>query len=279
MSFRLTRYRLKTEWLRILLGLMFAVILFSWYGAGNVVANLYHSMSSFSLVYEMGVERLAESIGVDADEPALAELDTAYRFILQESRGFVYSRLVISVNDPIYILLANALAVLFLTGLFQKKRLGPPLAAGLSRGRLFFSLTAVYFSCVVLVWVISANYLIKRYFIVFSPEEQDFFRVTQLTWFCAFLWKATVAYLAAMLLRRPLPAFLAALTLSFAFLLANHSTPNVLPSWIIGGGSTVKSWDPGADLWPMLRTDMVAAFFFVITIIIGWFSFRKRGVE
>ena len=279
MSFRLTRYRLKTEWLRILLGLMFAVILFSWYGAGNVVANMYHSLSSFSLIYEMGVDRLAEKIGVDAAEPALAHMDTAYRFVLQRSRGFVYSRLVISVNDPIYILLANALAVLFLTGLFQKKRMGPPLAAGLSRGRLFFSLTAVYFSCVVLVWVISANYLIKRYFIVFSPEEQDFFKVTQLTWFCAFLWKGTVAYLAAMILRRPLPAFLAALAMSFLFLLANHSTPNVLPSWIIGGGLTVKSWDPGVDLWPMLRTDVVAAVFFVISIIVGWFSFRKGGLE
>lgn len=279
MFFRLTRYRLKTEWLRILLGLMFAVILFSWYSAGNVVANLYHSMSSFSLVYEMGVERLAESIGVDADEPALAELDTAYRFILQESRGFVYSRLVMSVNDPIYILLTNAMAVLLLTGLFQKKRLGPPLAAGFSRGRVFFSLTVVYFFCVVLVWVISATYLINRYFIVFSPEEQDFFRVTQLTWFCAFLWKGTVAYLAAMLLRRPLSAFLVALAVSFILLCVNHTVPHVLPTWIIGGGMSVKSWDPGIDLWPMLRTDIVAAVFFVISIIIGWFSFREGGLE
>ncbi len=279
MFLRLTRYRLKTEWLRILLGLIFAVILFSWYCAGNVVANLYHSLGSFSLVYDLGVDRLAAQVGVDAGEPALADMVTAYRFILHKDRGFVYSRLVMSVNDPIYILIANALAVLFLTGLFRNKRLGPPLAAGFSRGRLFFSLTAVYFCCVALVWVVSASYLLDRYFIAFSPEEQDFFRVTQLTWFCAFLWKGTAAYLAAMLLRRPLPAFLAALAVSFALLLANHSAPNILPSWIIGGGLTVKSWDPGADLWPLLRTDIVAAAFFVLSIIIGWFSFRKGGLD
>ena len=279
MLFRLTRYRLKTEWLRILLGLLFAVILFSWYSAGNVVANLYHSLGSFSRVYEMGVDQLAEKVDVDAAEPALANMYTAYQFILQKYRGFVYSRLVMSVNDPIYILLVNALAVLLLSGLFQKKRLGPPLVAGFSRGRIFFSLTATYFSCIILVWVISATYLINRYFVVFSQEEQDFFQVTQLTWFCAFMWKATIAYLAAMLLRKPLPAFLAALAVSFLFLLANHSTPNILPSWVIGGGLTVKSWDPGVDLWPLLRTDIVSAVFFVITIIIGWFSFRKGGLE
>ncbi len=279
MFFRLTRYRLRTEWLRILLALVFAVILFSWYSAGNSQSNLYHSMGSFSRTYERGVEKVAELAGVDASEPALTELNTAYRFILQKARGFVYSRLVMSVNDPIYILLTNAMAVLLLTGLFQKKRLGPPLVAGFSRGRVFFSLTVVYFFCVVLVWVISATYLINRYFIVFSPEEQDFFRVTQLTWFCAFLWKGTVAYLAAMLLRRPLSAFLVALAVSFILLCVNHTVPHVLPTWIIGGGMSVKSWDPGIDLWPMLRTDIVAAVFFVISIIIGWFSFRKGGLE
>ena len=278
MLFRLTRYRLRAEWLRILLGLTFAVILFSWYGAANIVAEVFHSEGTFAKVYEMGPERLSHNLGVDLPEEALSDLTTAYRTVLRFYRGFIYSRLVMSANDPMDMLVANALAVLLLTGLFQKRRLGPPLAAGFGRRRLFLSLTGVYFGCVILVWNISAVYLLNRYCIEFSPEESEFFRVTQFTWFCSFLWKASVAYLAAMLLRRPLPAFLAALAVYFLFM-SVRSEPNILPTWIIGSGMEVKSWDPGVELWPLIRTDIVAAGSFLVSILASWLAFRKRGLE
>jgi len=44
-----------------------------------------------------------------------------------------------------------ALSVLFLTGPFQKKRLGPLLAAGYSRKLVFLSLLLVYYATVVLI--------------------------------------------------------------------------------------------------------------------------------
>ena len=278
MFFRLTRYRLRAEWLRILLGVAFAVILFSWYGAANIVAEVFHSEGTFAKVYEMGPERLSHNLGVDLPEEAFSDLTTAYHTVLRAYRGFIYSRLVMSANDPMDMLVANALAVLLLTGLFQKKRLGPPLMAGFSRRRLFLSLTGVYFGCAILVWCISAAYLLNRYCVEFAPEELEFFRVTQLTWFCSFIWKASVAYFAAILLRRPLPAFLAALAVYFLFLSA-RSEPNILPSWIIGSGMGVKSWDPGVDLWPLIRTDLVAAGFFLVSILASWLVFRKRGQE
>ena len=279
MFLRLSRYRLKTEWLRLLLGLAFAVILFSWYGALNIVSDTFHSEKSFApTYYDMSRERLAANLDMEIPEEAWADLTTAYRTILRYYRGFIYSRLVMSINDPVDMLVVNALGVLLLTGLFRKKRLGPPLAAGYSRRRLFLSLTGVYFACVVVVWCVSAAYLLNRYCIEFAPEEREFFRVTQLTWFCAFLWNATVAYLASMLLRRPLPAFLAGVAVYF-LCMSFVREPHILPAFIIGTGVTVKTWDPGVDLWPLLRTDIIAAAFFVIAVPAAWLSFRKRGME
>ena len=82
-----------------------------------------------------------------------------------------------------------------------------------------------------------------------------------------------------MLLRRPFPAF--AVTLGIWFILGSITvrTPNVLPSYIIDNSENVKPLLPGVELHPMLRTDIVAAVFFVISILIGWLNFRKRGLE
>lgn len=264
--FCFARYRLKAEWVQLFLGLIFAVILFSWSGVLNIRSEVYHSLKTYAYIHQRDVTNHADLL-------------IGYETSLREARGFIYSRLVMSINDPIPMLVSNGLAVLFITSLFQKKRLGPPLAAGFSRSQLFISLSTVFFVCVTLVWVISATYLLKRYYVEFLPEERDFFLTTQFTWFCAFLWKASFAYLAAILLRKPLPAFLVAVAvwviLGYSFVHA----PNILPAYIIDNGMTVKSWDPGVDLWPLIRTDIVAAVFFVISIIVGWFSFRKRGME
>ena len=275
MFFRLIRYRLKTEWLRLLLGLVFAVILFSWYGAANITSERIHSFNSYVAYYQRETQEEANHKGLlNPDPVARSDLRESYEMLLRDHRGFIYFRLVMSVNDPVPILVANALAVLLLTGLFAKKRLGTPIVAGFSRGRMFFSVTAVYFASIFLVWAISSVFLLNRYCVEFSEEEQEFFLVTQLTWFCAFLWKAAVAYLAAMLIRKPLPAFILAFAISM--ILMYYPEPNVLPSWIIGSTMDVKSLDPGIDLQPLLRTDIVAAGFFVLVILIAWLAFRKR---
>ena len=278
MFFRLTRYRLKTEWLRFLLGIIFAVTLVFWYGTASIPAERLHSFNSYVAYYQRMTQQEAHSKGLQEPEPpAKSDLRAGYEMLLQNSRGFIYSRLVMSVNDPVPILVTNALAVLLLTSLYAIKRLGAPIAAGCSRGCTFFSMTGGYFLSVLLVWVISSDIMLKRYCVEFSTDEQDFFKVIQLTWFCAFLWKSTIAYLAAMLLRRPLPAFFVAFIVSM--ILMYYPEPNILPSWIIGSTMQVNSLDPGIDLQPMLRTDTVAIALFVLSIIVGWLSFRKRGLE
>ena len=82
-----------------------------------------------------------------------------------------------------------------------------------------------------------------------------------------------------MLLRRPLPAFAAALALWFILGNITVRTPNMLPSYIIDNSENVKPLLPGIDLWPLLRTDIVAAGSFVISILVSWLAFRKRGLE
>ena len=277
MFFRLIRYRLKAGGLRLLLGLVFGVVLFSLCSAANVM-DWAHSFHEYETHHQAIMEREARRKGMANPDPAASsDVREGYRTYLRENRGYVYACLVTMVNDWVP-LVANALSVLLLTGIFRKKRLGPPLAAGYSRGRVFLSLTGSYFLCVLLVWVLSSAYLLDRYCVEFAPEEQEFFRVTQLTWFCAFLWHASIAYLFAMLLRSPLPAFAATAAVWLILGFSTAYTPNVLPSYVVQNLDK-PNWEPGADLWPLLRTDIIAAAFFVVAIIVGWLSFRKRGME
>ena len=274
MFFRLTRYRLKTEWLRLLAGLALGVILFSWYGSANVVNERLHSFNSF--VKSSGNSSWSEEDRSDPEPGPKEDLEAQYAVLLRESRDYLIGLLVTAVNDWTPPLTAIPLAVLFLSGLFRNKRVGPMLAAGFSRGRVFLSLTGAYFGCILLIWVVSSAYLLDRYRIEYAPEEQVFFRVTLLTWFCAYLWHASIAYLAAMLLRRPLPAFAAALVLWLILGYSTVRTPNVLPSYIIDNNAGNRPLLPETDLWPMLRTDIVAAGFFAASLLGGWLSFRRR---
>ena len=230
MFFRLIIFRLKAEWLRILLGLVFAVILFSWSGTINIISDPVRSFNKY-VAYAQTVSRnAAQSSGMSDPAPAAnSDLRAGYEKLLRNNRGFIYAVLVMNVNDPIPTLIVNALAVLLLTSLFQKQQMSTSLAAGCSRVRVFLSLTAGYFLAVILVWVISSTYLLNRYMIEFAPEDQGFFLATRLTWFCAFLWHASIAYLLSMLLRRPLPTFLSALVLWFILSRVMATAPNILP--------------------------------------------------
>lgn len=273
MFFRLVLYRLKAGGLRLLLGLVFGVVLFSLCSAANII-DPARSLHAYSTHHQTITEQEARRKGmVNPDPAARSDVREGYRTYLRKNRSYVYACLVTMVNDLVP-LVANALAVILLTGIFRKKRLEPPLAAGYSRGRVFLSLTGGYFLCVLLVWVLSSVYLLDRYCVEFAPEEREFFLVTQLTWFCAFLWHASVAYLFAMLLRGPLTAF-AATAAVWLILGSTVNTPNVLPSCVIEN-LAIPSWEPGPDLWPLLRTDLVAAGFFVLVILIAWLAFRKR---
>ena len=277
MFLRCIRYRLRSDWLRLLLGLVFAVILFSWTGTINIISDELRSFSGYVSHYQDVANHDARKAGLHDPAPANnSDFREGYELLLRETKGYLFAVLVESVNDLSPPLTVIPLAALLITGLFQKKRLGQLLAAGVGRKQAFLSITGVYFGCVALVWAVSAVYLMKRYRIEFAPEEQVFYRVILLTWFCAFLWHASVSYLAAMLLRRPLPAFGAALALWFMFGSITVRTPNVLPSYIIDNSESVKPLLPGIDLQPLLRTDLVAAGFFLLTVLIAWLAFRKR---
>ena len=271
-----TRYRLRSEWLRLLLGMVFAVILFSWFASINIIDDKLRSFDGYLANYQTVSRYEARSQGrAEPETAARSDLRPEYERFLRGNKGFLYAVLVRSVNDFVSFV-ASGLAVLLLTGLFANRRLEAPLAAGYSRGRVFLSLTGVYFGCIVLVWVISSAYLLDRYCIEFAPEEREFFRTVQLTWFCAFLWHASIAYLAAMLLRRSLPAFGAAQVIWLILSITTRAEPNTLPSYVIDNSGDVKPLLPGIDLQPLLRTDLVAVSFFLLAVLVAWLAFRKR---
>ncbi len=273
--FRLTRFRLKAEWL-LLIFVLILMVLYTWFCGLDVRGTSVGSFEMFSHKYS-GIDprMLAKSLGLDA-APEGADMWEIYHAALRDLRGFAYSRILMGAENCA-MLLMDALAVLLLCSLFQKRRLGQFLAAGCSRGQVFLSLTLTYFCCVAALWLAASVYLLSRYHIAFAPEEQAFFRVTQLSWLCSAMFSGSLAYLSAFLLRRPLPAFLAALGVWFILRLTAPDL-SVLPVIILGSG-VIKSWDPGMDTSSLAAGNWITLGVFALCVLLAWFSFRKRGFE
>ena len=284
MFFRLTRYRLKTEWQKIL-GVALCGLLLTWASVNNYTytsKKLCTNYTEFERYYgedylEWGRERLA--MGFDMEPEELGETPgEAFEAIRRVRRGLFYVRLIQGSEGITAVLIFNALAALLLTGLFSRRRLGPLTAAGFSRGRLFLSLTLSFYAAVFLLWRVCSAYAIRLYGVVFAPEERDFYAFTQLSWFLSFLFLSSIAYLSAMLLRRPLYSFLAALGIWFLlrFLLGTDSP---VPVCFLGTGLTVKAWDPGADLSKLSLGNYISLGTFLLAVLLGWLRFRKGGLE
>ena len=273
MLLRLTRYRLRSEWARILLGLFFAGALYFW--AGWINPMPVGRYGNFVATYgELSPEMIAKSLMIDPSE-ASGDLREMHRQLLIRERGAFWHGVIMGTDYIAAWPVSCALSVLFLTGLFQKRRVGPWLSAGYGRGRSFLSLTLVYYGSVLLVWVVASRLLINAYRIAFSPEEQDFYRTTQLNWLCSFLFRASVLYMSSMLFRRPFPAAAAGLGVCLLLLLFRP----VLPFLPLRIAPNARAWNPGADLTNAVSGNITAAGVFVLSIAVGWLSFRKRGME
>lgn len=272
---RFTRYRLKTEWLRFLLGVAFsaAFVILSGFFMTPRVGNYREFVDTYG---GMSPERMAVSLGLDVSElkPTLEE---NYQLLVRKYRGMLYFNLVDGTDFMAGIPVSIALSVLFLTGLFQKKRLEPPLAAGYGRFRIFLSLTLVYYAAVLLMWLLSAKALLTLYSVRWTPEEADFFRITLLGWLLVFLFRASVFYLTSFLLGRPLPAALAGIGTCLLLRWVKSAVP-ALPIRIVPPGPYPNgpTWDPGADLSAVIEGNYIALGAFALSLIAAWFSFRKR---
>ena len=270
---RLTRVRLKAEWLSLILAAIL-VILYVWFCGLNNRGLTLGSYAIFEHTYgSVSPSALAKSLDMEIP-PEGATLQEIYETALQAKRGFLYSRILMSAEDMTFLVL-DALAVLLLCTLFRKRRIGQWLSAGCGRGRAFLSLTLSYYVVALLMWLAASRFLLGRYHIAFAPEEGEFFRTTQLAWLCNILFNASLAYLSALLLGRTLPAFFAAL--GVWILLRAASPPlSASPAVILGSGK-ILSWDPGMDLRSLIAGNWITLGFLILVFIAAWLSFRKRG--
>ena len=273
MLLRLTRSRLKAEWV-MLIGTAILIILYVWFCGLNNRGLTLGSYEMFVHTYgSVSPKTLALSLDME-EPPEDADLYALYEAALLAKRGFLYSRILMSAEDMTFLVL-DALAVLLLCTLFQKRRLSQWLSAGYSRGQVFLSITLFFFACAFLMWLAASLYLLSRYHIAFAPEEGAFFRVTQLAWICNVMFNASLAFLSALLLRRPLPAFLAALG---AWILLRVLSPDlsISPAVILGSGK-ILSWDPGMDTSSLAAGNWITLGFLLVVLTVTWLIFRKRG--
>lgn len=279
MLLRLTHVRLRAEWIMVIIALAL-LILYIWYCGMDIrsATNVY-SYEQFEFAYHaMDPMQVADVYALDVRNlPEKADMRDIYNAIILANRGWLYCLILTSAELFTFPAL-NGMAVLMICMTFRKRRIGQFLSAGFSRLQVFLSLTLVYFGFALLLWLAASAYQLTRYHISFAPEEMYFFRITQLTWLCNILFNAALAYLFAMLLRRPLISFAAAMG---ARLLLLYLTKDLRasPLTIIVIGNTRPSWDPGMDLNPLITGNWITLGCLAAVLIAAWLSFRKRGFD
>ena len=279
MSLRFTLFRLRAEWPRILLALVCAAVFYLWAGWSNTAPaakfpyfeTLYGKSDPAAAAEELELEELGEG----------ATLREVFDAFILSRRDMLYAQVMDGSDFTGTFPCVCALSVLLLSGLFRRRRVGAWLRAGYGRGRVFLSLTLLYYGCVALAWLLASGLAMSAYRVAFTPEEQGFYRTTRLAWFLSFLFRASILYLAALLLRRPVPAIGAGLGVCLILMLLKPALPclplRVVPevqSWAPGSG-----WGPGADLRNLVLGNWIALGTFVASVAVGWLSFRKRGLE
>ena len=275
MLYRFTRTRLKAEWL-LLVCAAGVILLYTWLGGFNARGQQTGSYAMFAFVYDDYSPGSAAK-ALEVDVPKGADMRAVYEALRAKTRGERYACILRDAENASFPML-DILAALLVSTLFRKRRMGQFLSAGYSRGQIFLSAALVYFAFAVLLWVIGAHFLLARFGISFAPEERAFFRTTQTAWFCSVLFGASLAFLFAMLLCRPVPAFLAAF--GVWILLRRISPPlSISPAVILGPEKAVSSWDPGMDISSLTAGNWIAAAFFAAVLLAAWLRFRKLNVK
>ena len=275
MFFRLTRYRLQAEGIRFLLGILLVslILTFSgWFNAPPGGKYAYFNMVQDYKNNFTGQEPLGTERGEDTWE--------SFRILLRENRAAFYTAIEDGTENLAWIGTA-LLGALLLTGPFARRRLGPLLGAGVSRGGLFLSLTLAYYGAVILAWFLSSRALMALFQVSFSPEEQDIRMTLQQAWLFAILVRAALVYMASFLLARPLPAALVSLGGCILLSVLKSYIPAIPIGIMDYGMGGPDAWFTALcqDLSSMETGNRVALAILVLSLAVGWLGFRKRTVE
>ncbi len=262
MIFRLTRLRLRAEWLLLLFSLLLLIWYVSFCGADIRTGTDLYSYNQFHFrnhkninVYtetgfaDVDTEPIEAALahGVDPkDLPEKADLLDVYEAVIRVKRDELYDRIFSAGMLGAFPIL-DGIAMLLLCPLFRKRRIGQFLSAGFSRRQVFISFTLTYFAFPLLMWGLSSFFWLSRFHIPFSA-----FWEYQLAWLGFDLFCAALAYLAALLLPKPAAAFFVSLGVWLFLLLCIRSVSKLVLLCAV----------------PVV---------FAALLIVPWRQFRKRG--
>ena len=261
MVFRLTRARLKAEWLLLLITLVLLIAYISFCASDIRSGTDLFSYNQFDYRYHKNMNAYSESgfanveadpvsiaiaNGVDPrDLPEKADLHDVYEAAVRVNRDNLYERIHGAGMLGAFPFL-DGMAMLLLCPLFRKHRIGQYLSAGYSRRQVFLSISLTYFAFAVLMWGLASLIWLTRFHIPFGAFWEN-----QLAWLGFTLLCGALAYLAAMLLPRPAVAFFASLGVWILLLLCIK--------YISG--------------WAALAAGLVIL---AAVIVLPWRQFRKR---
>ena len=262
MIFRLTRARLKAEWLLLIFALALLIAYISFSAASIRAGTDLFSYNQFDYRWHKNMNAYSESgfanmevdpvtvamsYGIDPrDLPERADLHDVYELVIRASRDYLYNNILLCGVLGAFPFL-DGIAMLLLCPLFKKRRIGQYLSAGYSRRQVFFAVTLTYFAFPVLMWGLSSLIWLPRFHIPFGAFWEN-----QLAWLGFNLGCAILAYLAAWFVPRPAAAFFASLGVWFLLLLSIK----FVSKWIVIAAVPV----------------LIAA-----VLILPWRHFRKRG--
>ena len=266
MFFRVARYYLRAEWLR-LAAVVLAVSLCAFLMVNNT-RTMPMTYEAFAAQYggELTMDRLARKVNIPREQLG-DSLEEAYPVILQQH----FTRFLGNTGDFVFLapVLAGALAVFLLCDVFRKRRLGPLLAAGCSRGEVYLVLTVLYFGVFVLIWLIIVPLCISRYRLPLTSGQQACLRLWKPSLLLSLLFSASVAFFFAFLLPRPLPAFLAGVAALFLTQWLSGLVP--VP---VGYLLSLLEWKPSTG--PLVTQACITALAAAAAVTGGWLCFRRR---
>ena len=278
MFFRVARYYLRSEWIRVAAA-VFALFLYALLMVNDsriapmtydAFVTQYCSTNKFSYSSDYLLDDLAKRYRIPREELGESFADAYPVFYVRHFHEFVgYTCGFTAYFAPV---LAGAAAMLYLCILFRKRRLGPLLAAGCRRGAIYLFLTILYFALFLLVWAVAVPFLLSRYRILPLTEEQEAcLKLIKPSVLLSLLFGAAAGHFFAFLLRRPFPAFAAALALWFlVFGLSGQRFP-VPVAWI----TSLLEWNAETPPGPLIAQGCVTAAAVLAAVIGGWFCFRR----
>ncbi len=261
---KIVMHRVKTEWWKIFILLIFAIF-YLWTITSQIPSVKYENfMRDYG---DVAADTAASALGVEGG----ADVDEVYEKYIASNREFFYTK---PIDNAVAaaILMGLLLAVLLLCSLFDNRSVSSMLQSGCSRGGLFFSLTAAYYISAFLIWFTVTSLARFNYSVEFTTGEQRYFLTTYISWLLMVLATVSIPFLAAFIFHHALPTVLVSLGVTILL----HS---ILPKWIFPTGvmSQNEYWRFDANMSLLVRADFIAIGIIIAAIVVSYVCFKRKG--